>query len=302
MPENKHRSGLVSILGRPNAGKSTLLNAFVGQKVAIVSNKPQTTRTAIQGVVTLDNAQIVFVDTPGIHKTDSLMNKRMMEDVRTALEDRDVLLFVHDASHGFGESDEHAIALLKRVETPAIAVLNKADLLSDKVLMLPRIERLRKCHEFAAFVPISASRADGLDVLLAEIVKHLPEGPRYFPPDHVTDQPERFLAAELIREQALRKTRQEVPHSVAVLIEGWEEEPKITRIAATIYVERQGQKAILIGAKGAMLKEIGTEARQEIESMLGQKVFLKLFVKVKENWREDPQFLAESDWRSLSGG
>jgi GTP-binding protein Era len=293
MPENKHRAGFVSILGRPNAGKSTLLNALVGEKIAIVSDKPQTTRTAIQGILTRPEAQIVFLDTPGIHKTDTLLNKRMAETVRAALEERDLLLFVHDASGPFRPEDAEAIALLKKVETPAIAVLNKIDLLASKQLLLPRIEKLAAAHGFRACVPVAASRGEGLGELLREIAACLPEGPAYFPPDEITDQPERFLAAEFIREKVLLHTRQEVPHAVAVAIDKWAEEERLTRITATIYVERGGQKAILIGARGAMLKQIGTEARADIEAMLGRKVFLELFVKVKENWRTDPQFLDE---------
>lgn len=293
MPENKHRAGFVSILGRPNAGKSTLLNALVGEKIAIVSNKPQTTRTAVQGILTEPDAQIVFLDTPGIHRTDSMLNKRMAEAVRTALEERDVLLFVHDAAVGFRPEDAEAIQLLKKVETPAVAVLNKVDLLKDKALLLPRIERLAEQHAFAAYVPVAAAKGDGVAELKREIAARLPEGPAFFPEDQITDQPERFLAAEFIREKVLHHTRQEVPHAVAVAIEKWTEEGRLTRIAATVYVERDGQKAILIGARGAMLKQIGTEARADIEAMLGRKVFLELFVKVKENWRTDPQFLNE---------
>lgn len=293
MPENKHRAGFVSILGRPNAGKSTLLNALVGEKIAIVSNKPQTTRTAVQGILTEPDAQIVFLDTPGIHRTDSMLNKRMAEAVRTALEERDVLLFVHDAAVGFRPEDAEAIQLLKKVETPAIAVLNKVDLLKDKALLLPRIEKLAEQHAFAAYVPVAAAKGDGVAELKREIAARLPEGPAFFPEDQITDQPERFLAAEFIREKVLHHTRQEVPHAVAVAIEKWTEAGRLTRIAATVYVERDGQKAILIGARGAMLKQIGTEARADIEAMLGRKVFLELFVKVKENWRTDPQFLNE---------
>ena len=293
MPENKHRAGFVSILGRPNAGKSTLLNALVGEKIAIVSNKPQTTRTAVQGILTEPDAQLVFLDTPGIHRTDTMLNKRMAEAVRAALEERDVLLFVHDAAVAFRPEDAEAIQLLKKVETPAIAVLNKVDLLKDKALLLPRIEKLAEQYAFAAYVPVAAAKGVGVAELKREIAARLPEGPAFFPEDQITDQPERFLAAEFIREKVLHHTRQEVPHAVAVAIEKWTNEGRLTRIAATVYVERDGQKAILIGARGAMLKQIGTEARADIEAMLGRKVFLELFVKVKENWRTDPQFLNE---------
>ena len=296
-----HVSGFVSILGRPNTGKSTLLNALVGGKLAIVSDKPQTTRTSIQGVLTRPEAQIVFLDTPGIHKSTSLFNKRMMDVVRGALEDRDVLLFLDDCTRPLTQEDQHAVSVLNGVNAPAFLLLNKIDRLDDKRLVLPRIEKYKALHDFAEYIPISALTGEGLDALQRAIISRLPEGPAYFPPDFMTDQPERFLAGELIREQILRETRQEVPHSVAVLIEKWEDTPKITRIAATIYVERPGQKAIIIGARGAVLKKVGTLARHEIEALLSRKVFLELFVKVRPNWRESPEFLNAIDWRSMVG-
>lgn len=297
----KHFSGFVSILGRPNAGKSTLLNALVGDKLAIVSDKPQTTRTSIQGVLTIPGAQVVFVDTPGIHKSTSLINKRMMDTVRAALDGRDLLLFLDDASAPFGEEDEHALSVLNGVETPAFLLLNKIDRVEDKRLLLARIERYRALHAFEEFFPISARTLDGVDELKKAIVGRMPAGPAFFPPDYVTDQPERFIGAELIREKILRETRQEVPHSVAVLVDKWEDAPKLLRISATIYVERSGQKAIVIGSKGAMLKRIGAAAREEIERMTGRKVFLELFVKLQPNWRENPEFLNAIDWRSMAG-
>lgn len=294
-------SGFVSILGRPNAGKSTLLNALVGTKLAIVSSKPQTTRTTIQGVLTTEGAQMVFLDTPGIHKSDTRFNRRMMETVRAALDGRDALVLVADASLAFTEADSQAIDLVRKANTPVILALNKIDRLKDKTALLGLIETYKAAHEFADYVPISALTGEGLEDLKAAILKRLPEGPQYFPADHITDQPERFLAGELIREKILDETRQEVPHSVAVLIERWEESPRLLRISAAIYVEKEGQKAILIGARGAMLKRVGTLARQEMESFFGRKVFLELFVKVKPAWREDPAFLNEIDWRSMLG-
>ncbi len=296
------RSGFASLIGRPNAGKSTLLNALIGQKLAIVSDKPQTTRTTIQGVVNLPGAQIVFMDTPGIHKSTNMFNKRMMETVRTALEDRDVLLYVADASIPFSSEDLEAVPVLKDLSTPVLLLANKIDRLQDKRQLLPLIEQFKAVREFDEYFPVSAVTGQGLDRVRDAIVARLPEGPAYFPSDHLTDQPERFMAGELIREQILRHTRQEVPHSVAVLIDTWEESPKITKIAATIYVERDGQKAIMIGAGGAALKKIGTLARYEIEKLLGHKVFLKLFVKVQRDWRENPEFLNAIDWRSMRGG
>jgi len=296
----KHRSGFVSIMGRPNAGKSTLLNALLGQKVAIVAPRPQTTRTAIQGVLTVPGAQIVFVDTPGIHKSTTLMNKRMMDTVRASAP-ADVVLFLIDSAGRFTEEDAQAVDLVKSIQAPAIAVFNKVDQLSAKTKVLELIEKYSPLHEFAAYIPISARTVDGLDVLKKEIIERLPAGAALYPQDYLTDQPERFMAAELIREQALRLTREEVPHAVAVMVESWEDTPKLLRISATIYVERTGQKAILIGAGGAMLKKIGTQARQQIETLTGKKVFLQTFVKVRPNWREDPEFLAASDWRGMAG-
>jgi GTP-binding protein Era len=296
------RSGFASLIGRPNAGKSTLLNALSGEKLAIVSEKPQTTRTTIQGVVNLPEAQIVFIDTPGIHKSTTMFNKRMMETVRTALADRDVLLFVADASIPFSTADADAVSIVKNLSTPTLLLANKIDRVQDKRKLLPFIEQYKAIREFDEYIPVSATTGEGLDRVREAIVSRLPEGPAYFPTDHLTDQPERFLAGELIREQILRQTHQEVPHSVAVMIERWEESAKITKISATIYVERDGQKAIVIGAGGAALKKIGTHARLEIEKMLGRKVFLELFVKVQKDWRENPEFLNAIDWRSMRGG
>ncbi len=300
-PASAFRSGFIAILGRPNAGKSTLLNALVGEKLAIVSEKPQTTRTSIQGVVNIEGAQIVFVDTPGIHKSTNLFNRRMMESVRSALEDRDVLLYLADVTAPFSKEDVEAMSVLRDLSTPTLLVLTKIDRLRDKRAMLPRIEEIKAVREFDEFIPVSAVTGEGLDQLRNAIVQRLPEGPPYFPPDYLTDQPERFLAAEMIRERILRDTRQEVPHSVAVLVERWEETPRLTKIIATIYVERPGQKAILIGAGGAQLKKIGTQARQDMERMFSRKIFLELFVKVRKDWRESPEFLNAIDWRSMRG-
>jgi GTP-binding protein Era len=320
---NSHKSGFVSILGRPNAGKSTLLNALVGQKVAIVADKPQTTRTAIQGVLTTPEAQIVFIDTPGIHKSDTAINKRMMDAVRASLEERDVFIYLVDVTKPFSNGDEKALSILRRGHSdqpeagaaadkpeanepgssapPVIIAMNKIDALPAKHEMLPLLEEYQKRFNFEAYLPISAATGDGLDELRAEILRLLPEGPEYFPPDHYTDQPARFLAAELIREKILLATRQEVPHSVTVLIEKWEELPRLIRIYATIVVERDGQKAIIIGAKGAMLKEIGTLARQEMEALFDSRIYLDLHVKVETAWREKAAYLNTVDWRTMAG-
>jgi len=296
----KYRVGFVSILGRPNAGKSTLLNALLGTKLAIVAPRPQTTRTAIQGVLTLPGAQIVFVDTPGIHESSTLLNKRMMDQVR-ASSAADVVLFVVDATASSRDEDAQAVDLVKKTGAPALAVFNKVDQLRDKAKILALIEKYRGLHDFAAYIPISALKGEGVDLLRKEILSRLPVGPALYPKDYLTDQPERFLAAEILREKVLHLTRQEVPHAVAVMIEQWEDTPTLLRISATIYVERPGQKAILIGAGGALLKKIGTLARREIEQRVEKKVFLQTFVKVRPNWRQDPEFLAATDWRTMVG-
>jgi GTP-binding protein Era len=311
-----HKSGFVSILGRPNAGKSTLLNALVGQKVAIVADKPQTTRTAIQGVLTTPDAQIVFIDTPGIHKSDSAINKRMMDAVRASLEERDLFIYIVDVTKPFGSGDEKALSILRRdrdtrlpaaslpnlgLQPPVIIALNKIDALPAKHEMLPLLEEYQKRYNFEAYLPISAATGEGLDQLRAEVLRLLPEGPQYFPPDHYTDQPARFLAAELIREKILIATRQEVPHSVAVLIEKWEELPRLIRIFATIVVERDGQKAIVIGSKGSMLKQIGTQAREEMEALFDTHIYLDMHVKVETAWREKASYLNTVDWRTMAG-
>jgi GTP-binding protein Era len=303
-----HKSGFVSILGRPNAGKSTLLNALVGQKVAIVADKPQTTRTAIQGVLTTADAQIVFIDTPGIHKSDSAINKRMMDAVRASLEERDLFIYLVDVTKPFGSGDEKALSVLRRGRSgeesampPVIVALNKIDALPAKHEMLPLLEEYQKRYNFETYLPISAATGEGLDALRNEVLRLLPEGPEYFPRDHYTDQPARFLAAELIREKILVATRQEVPHSVTVLIEKWEELPRLIRIFATILVERDGQKAIVIGSKGSMLKQIGTQAREEMEALFDTHIYLDLHVKVETAWREKAAYLNTVDWRTMAG-
>ena len=297
------RSGFVSIIGRPNAGKSTLLNALVGEKVAIVTRKPQTTRDRILGVVHVDAVkgrpagQIVLIDTPGVHKPDSSLNRRMMQEVREALRSRDLVLLIADATEKFGKGDEFVLDLVKKAGGPVFLLLNKVDRL-EKEKLLPLIAEYSQRHQFAEVIPISALKGEGLDMLRERVVRALPEGPKYFAKDQVTDQPERFLVAELVREKVLTHTEQEVPYATMVVVEQFQEEPKrATRIAATIYCEREGQKGILIGKGGATLKKIGTAARFEIEKLLGNKVFLELFVKVRPGWRESREFVEGMDWR-----
>jgi GTP-binding protein Era len=305
------RSGFVSIIGRPNAGKSTLLNALVGEKLAIVTRKPQTTRNRIQGMVNVDRkgkkpaqakgagsaGQIVLVDTPGVHKPVNSLNRRMMKEVYDALEGCDLLLLIVDASEKFGTGDKFVLDIVKKSGQPCFLLLNKIDKL-DKQRLLPLIAEYKDRHSFVEVIPISAMKRQGLDMLLDAVVKALPEGPRYFPKDQITDQPERFLVAELIREQVLLATEQEVPYATTVLIEQYEERDRLTRIAATIYCERDGQKAILIGKQGANLKKIGTAARFQIERLLNTKVYLELFVKVRPGWRDSRDFVQETDWRT----
>ncbi|WP_026441955.1 GTPase Era [Pseudacidobacterium ailaaui] len=307
------RSGFVSILGRPNAGKSTLLNQLIGEKVAIVSSKPQTTRTRIHGILEVPArkgnhpaAQIVFVDTPGVHKAESWLDKRMMQEVYDALESRDIVLLMVDAARRLDLSrpdseDSFVFGLVRRLDCPVFLVLNKIDLV-PKDRLLPLIAELSALHSFAEVVPISARKADGLDLLVRKLVEYLPEGERYFPKDQFTDQPLRFMVAELIRERILKETGEEVPYASAVVIERFEEpDPEdsrpLTRISAAIYCERPGQKAILIGKAGSKLKDIGTHARKEIESLLGTRVFLELHVIVEQNWRERRSFVESLDWR-----
>jgi GTP-binding protein Era len=298
---NNYRSGFVTIIGRPNAGKSTLLNALVGQKVAIVADKPQTTRTAIQGVLTDANAQVVFLDTPGIHKSDSPINKRMMSAVRSSLEERDALVFVVDATKPFTDEDEKALSTLREGGPPVILALNKVDALTSPQHLLPLIDEYAKRYAFKELIPISATKGEGLDIFRQAVIAHMPEGPQYFPEDHVTDQPARFLVAELIREKILRLTRQEIPHSVTVLVEQWDESQGLIKVYASILVERDGQKGIVIGAGGSMLKRIGTEAREEAEALFGMRFFLDLRVRVEKDWRQKQVFLNTLDWRTMAG-
>lgn len=305
-------SGFVTILGRPNAGKSTLLNALVGEKLAIVTHKPQTTRTRIQGILNLPRvkggegkkaraaAQIILIDTPGVHRSETSLDKKMMQEVREGLDGCDLVLVIVDAARKRRPEDEFVFDLVRRTETPAFLLLNKIDLV-PKDGLLPLIDEYQQLFKFREIIPISARKASGLDRLLHAIVAALPAKPAYFPKDQLTDQPMRFMAAEVIREQLLLGTDEEVPYATTVLIERFVEEkkrsPKLTRISAAIVCEREGQKAIIIGRGGAMLKKVGTAARVELEAMLGTRVFLELFVKVRPNWREEREFIDTLDWR-----
>jgi len=290
------KSGFVAVVGRPNAGKSTLVNALVGAKVSIVTPVAQTTRNRILGIVHRPDAQIVLMDTPGIHRPLSRLNEQMMAFVREALEERDLTLLIADASAPLGKGDEFAVQLVAEHAPRAILLLNKIDRV-HKPKLLPLIDRYSKLHDFEEIIPISALKGIQLDEVMEAIVARLPEGPAYFPPDIYTDQPEKFLASEIIREQVIRNTRQELPHVSAVVIERFEESETITRIHATILVERESQKPIVVGAGGSRIKQIGTEARQELEKVFPPKVFLQLFVRVEPNWRDSRPLIASLDYR-----
>jgi GTPase len=296
------KSGFVCILGRPNAGKSTLLNALAGQKLAIVSPKPQTTRNRVQGILNLPArkgqpaAQVILIDTPGVHKAETSLGRMMMREVSEALAGCDLIFLIVDATQSFGMGDQYVLEMAKKAETPVFLLLNKIDLI-DKRKLLPLIDSYHQMHAFAEIVPIAALKKDGIGDLLKAAANALPDGPRYFPSDQVTDLPLRFMVSEAIREQVLMATKEEVPHATSVLIEQFEEGERITRIAATIYCEREGQKAILVGKGGQMLKRIGTQARKEIEHLVGRHVFLELFVKVQPNWRQSQRFVEDLDWR-----
>ena len=290
------KSGFVALLGRPNTGKSTLINQLVGRKVAIVSPRPQTTHNRIQGIVNRPGAQIILIDTPGLHRPDSALGRQMMEEVELALDGIDLLAVLLDASQPLTTDDRAALHRARRFRGQRFLLPNKIDLI-PKPQLLPLIESLSREHDFAEIIPISALTGNGLPRLLDHLISHLPEGQPYFPDDLFTDQPERFLAAEFLREKVLSFTRQEVPHAVAVLVDSFVEGTRLIHIRSTIYVEREGQKAIVIGRGGEMLKRIGTAARKELEDLLGVKVFIEVYVKVQRNWRQRPALVRQLDWR-----
>lgn len=293
MTEAATKSGFVALIGRPNVGKSTLLNRLIGFKVAAVSEKPQTTRWLIRGILTRPEGQIVFVDTPGIHKPLHEMNERMMRAVQTALSDVDLLLLLVDVTAPFGKGDQFTLDLIKPTQKPALLWLNKIDVLKDRRLLLPLMDRYQHEYPFKEIIPGSALTGEGVEVLTEKLLESLPVGPMYYPETDITDQPERLLAAEVVREKLLMVTRDEIPYETAVYTERFLDEAELLRIHCTILVERESQKAIVIGRGGQQLKEIGTMARQELEALFGKKVYLELFVKVRRHWREDAHLLDE---------
>ncbi|UHA74164.1 GTPase Era [Paenibacillus sp. 481] len=295
--QESFKSGFVAIVGRPNVGKSTLMNHVIGQKIAIMSDKPQTTRNKIHGVYTKDNSQIVFLDTPGIHKRQSKLGDYMNQVALNTLNEVEAVLFLIDAAAGFGGGDRFVIEQLKNVRTPVILVMNKIDQVTPEQLA-PMIAQYNAMHEFAAIVPISALNGNNVDRLLDVLVNYLPEGPQYYPDDQITDHPEQFVVAELIREKILQSTREEIPHSIAVAIEDMRvQENGVVHISAIIFVERDSQKGIVIGKQGALLKEIGKQSRKDIENLLGSRTFIELWVKVKKDWRNQDRVLRDLGFR-----
>ncbi len=291
------RCGFAAIVGRPNAGKSTLINVWVAEKVSAVTPVPQTTRNRILGVANRPGAQVILMDTPGIHKPLSRLNRQMMAFVRDALESRDLALLVVDASTSFGRGDQFTLDLLKPYHVPTILALNKIDRMR-KDRLLPLIGRYSALYEFEEIFPVSALTGEGLEDLLAAIIGRLPPGPALFPPDYYTDQPERFLAAEIIREKVILHTQQELPYATAVVIDDFQESDRLTRIHATIVVERESQKPIVIGAEGALVKRIGIESRRDLEKLFPPQVFLDLHVRVEPQWRDSKALVASLDYRN----
>lgn len=296
--EKGHKSGFISIIGRPNVGKSTFLNRVIGQKIAIMSDKPQTTRNKVQGVLTTNDAQYIFIDTPGIHKPKHKLGDFMMKVAQNTLKEVDVILFMVNAVEGYGRGEEFILEKFQSIRTPIFLVINKIDQVHpDELLNI--IESYKEKYNFSEIIPISALEGNNVENLLEQIKKYIPEGPQYYPADQVTDHPERFIVSELIREKALHLTREEIPHSLAVLIDKMErrDDKDVVHIMATIIVERDSQKGIVIGKQGKMLKEIGQRARLDIENLLGSKVFLELWVKVQKDWRNKMSQLRDFGFR-----
>ncbi|MBD1222830.1 GTPase Era [Virgibacillus halodenitrificans] len=296
--DTNFKSGFIAIIGRPNVGKSTFMNRVIGQKIAIMSDKPQTTRNKIQGVLTQTDAQMVFIDTPGIHKPKHRLGDFMVKLAENTLNEVDAVLFMINASEGYGRGDQYILDRLQQVKRPVFLIINKIDLLHPDELF-PLIETYKDKYEFEEVIPISALQGNNVNHLLEILKQHLPKGPQYYPEDQVTDHPERFIMSELIREKVLQLTREEVPHSIAVVIENIEKrDSNAIFIQATIVTERKTQKGILIGKQGSMLKSIGKYARLDIEALLGTKVYLELWVKVKKDWRNKQSQLNEYGFRS----
>lgn len=293
------KSGYVAIVGAPNVGKSTLLNQLLGQKISITAPKPQTTRNSIMGILTGTDYQMVLVDTPGIHRAQDEFNRALVDTALSTLNDADAVVFMIEPEGAGREVNEYIVENLKQVSTPTILVINKVDALKEKGILLPLIDAYRERLDFGSIIPISALTGDGVPRLLEVVLALLPEGPQYYPEEYVTDQPERFFVAELVREKIFHLAHQEVPYAVAVIVEKFTEIPERNRIEidAVINVERDSQKAILIGKGGQMLKEIGKQARKEIEAFLGCHIYLGLFVRVQKNWRKDPHALQEFGYR-----
>lgn len=294
-----YKSGFISIIGRPNVGKSTFLNRVIGQKIAIMSDKPQTTRNKVQGVLTTTNSQMIFIDTPGIHKPKHKLGDFMLKVAKNTLREVDVIMFMVNAEQKLGKGDEFILEMLAGNSTPVFLVINKIDQIHPDEL-LGIIESYKERYEFAEIIPISALQGNNVESLLDTLPKYLPEGPQYYPADQVTDHPERFIISELIREKVLHLTREEIPHSIAVVIDKIrrdEENNDKIHVAATIMVERDSQKGIVIGKRGALLKEVGTRARKDIEMLLGSKVYLELWVKVQKDWRNKSTHLRDFGFR-----
>lgn len=295
------RCGFVAIIGRPNVGKSTLVNRLVGQKISIVTQKPQTTRNRIQGIVNRPGAQVILIDTPGLNEGGTALRRHMLQEIAQAMEGVDMLAVMLDASGPIGPGDKAVLQRASQFQGRAVLLINKIDRVPKETL-LPLMETCSRMREWVAIIPISARDGDGVESALKIFAENLPVGEPLFPLDQVTDQPERFLAGEIVREKAMSITRQEVPHAIAAIVDSFEEKPKLTLIRVTLYVEQEGQKGILIGRGGEMLKHIGTAARAEIEAMLGVKVFLELHVKVQPGWRDNPAMVRQLDWRTQLEG
>jgi GTP-binding protein Era len=287
--EKNFRSGFIAIIGRPNVGKSTLMNCLLGEKISIISDKPQTTRNRIRGILSRPDAQLVFIDTPGIHKPLHKMNEIMVNMALGTYSEVDVIMLLVEATERPGGGDRFIIDSLAKVRTPVLLIINKVDLIA-KERLLPLMQEYSSLYSFAEIIPVSALKQD-LGGLVDALLKRMPKGPKYFPDDQLTDQPERFVVSEIIREKIFELTKEEIPYSTAVMIDQVKEEPGLTRIDATIFVDRDSQKGIVIGKNGALLKEIGTRARLDAEKLLGVKVFLQLWVKVKKGWRDDNRML-----------